>query len=244
MKQLFRTALLLVAFAFCAAAQTPAPALSADVFKLGDREVSIPPPEGFVEAASRSAPMKKFFETAEPHQLDFLAAYVPAQVMEQITRGERPVLAFYTRVAISKNLRGVVYSQADFSKLVATLHANSAKALDINSPEMRAMLKQQSKDVSALRKEHVGVDLSQPVRLGEIERTASSYGTLELVKATFVHGDTRKERMVLSVACVVRVRERLLLVYTYKLFNSEADADTLRDFTKRWVADILRANAP
>ena len=241
MRRLLWSTLLLVSFALCAAAQTPAP--SDRVFKLGDREVSIPPPEGFVEAASRSAELRKFFEAAEAPMLDFLAAHIQAAVMEQFARGELPDLDFYTKVAVSKRLREVTYSREEFSKLVATISSDSPRLLDFDSPEMRALLKQQSKNVSAVIQEHMQASLSKAVSLGEIERTANSYGRLSLTKVTTELGDTRQEKLLLSGGCAVLVRGRVVWVYTYKTFNSERDADELRAFTKRWLAEILRANS-
>lgn len=241
MKRLLLSALLLLVFALCAAAQTTTTP-SVNVFRLGDREVSIPPPAGFVEAASRSEAVRKFFETAEAPMLDFLAAYLPAQLMEQLERGETREMDFYTRVAVSKRLREVNYSPQDFSKLVATLRSDGMKALDFNSPEIRALLKQQNEKLSELLQQHMQTDLSQPTSLGEIENTANTYGKLLLVKVTYERDDIRKEKMLLSGACAVRVGERLVWVYTYKAFNSEKDADELRAFTKRWLAEIVRAN--
>ena len=240
MRRLLQSSLLLFALAAVAAAQTPAPA--GNLYRMGDRTVSIPPPEGFVEATSRSETVKKFFEATEAASLDLLAVHLSAGDMEKIARGEFSDLGFYTKVSVSKALRAAATSQQNFSELVAYLRANNAKVFDLKSPEMQSQLRQQNKGLSDLMKEDSRLDLSQPVNLGEIESTANSYGTLLLMKVKFSRGDKQAERMMVAGASAVRVGDRLVWIYTYKNFESEKDADALRAFTRRWLADIIRAN--
>ena len=238
MKKLLPALLLLAALAAAAAAQAP----SGDTYRLGDREVSIPPPAGFVEATSRSPFVKKFFEATEAPALDLLAVHLTTADMEKIARGEYSNLGFYTKISVSKNLRVRDVSQEYFSRLVATMRANSEKLLDFNRPEMRAQLKHQNKGLSDLLKENAQMDLSQPVKLGEIEGTPNSFGLLMLIKVTFGTGGEQNETMMVVGSSAVRVRGRVVWVYTYRAFKSDRDADELRAFTQRWLADILRAN--
>lgn len=252
MKSFFLTLLIFAAGAAHAPAQTPraqqqppqpASGASEHLYRLGDHDVSIPPPEGFVEAASRSEELKKFFEATEAKELDTLAVHLPAEVMEKVARGEHPFLEFYTKVSVSKQLRSMDQSQADFSGIVSYLRANNAKLFNLKSPEMQSQLKQQNKNLTELLKSDAKFDLSQPVSLGEIESTENSYGVLMLMKLKLNVGDEQLEKMIIGGTSAVRVKNRLVWIYTYRVFNSEKDSDVLRDFTKRWLADILRANA-
>lgn len=249
MKSLFLTLLIFAAGADAAPAQTPrarqqqpASRASEHLYRMGDRSVSIPPPQGFVEASSRSENVKKVFEATEATALDMLAVHVSAEVMEKIARGEYPELEFYTKVSVPKRLRSVEQSQADFSNIVSYVRANNAKVFDFKSPEMQSQLKHQNKSLSELLKEDTRFDLSQPVNLGEIENTANSYGVLLLTKLKIQSDSKQLEKVLVSGASAVRVKNRLVWIYTFRTFNSDKDADILRDFTKRWLADIVRAN--
>jgi len=239
MKSIF---LLLLTFA-AGATQARAQASPSQLYRFGEREVSIPAPEGFVEATSRSETVKKFFEATEAPALDLLAVHLPSDVMEKIARGEYPDLEFYTKVSVSKDLRAADSSAADFSNLVSYLRANSAKVFDFKSPEMQSQLNHQNKSLSELLKQDSKLDLSKPANLGEIESTPNSYGVMLLTKVKLKSGSEEKERLLISGASAVRVKNRIIWIYTYRAFNSENDADILRAFTKRWLADIVRANA-
>lgn len=211
-------------------------------YRLGDKTVAVPPPAGFVEATSRSETVKKFFSATEAAELDLLAVHVPADVMGRIERGAAPDLLFFTKVSVSKQLRGHAATPEFFAGLAAYMRANNAKLFDMNSPEMRAQMKRQSKNLTDLLKERTAVDLSQPVLLGELEGTPNSFGTLVVMTFNFQSGGQQARRTLVSGISAVRVKERVLWVYTYKAFNSDKDADDLRAFTKGWLADIIRAN--
>jgi hypothetical protein len=240
MKSSLLALLLLLASACAAAAQTPAP--PADAYALGDRKVFIPPPAGFVEATSRSEKIKKFFAATESPELDLLAVHLPAADMERMARGEVFDLGFYTKVSVSKRLRAADSPREYFAQLVAHLRANSPKVLDFKRPEMQSQLKHMNKGLSEMLKENAEIDLSQPVNLGEIQNTARSFGLLLLLQVKFAAGGAQTEKMLVAGTSAVWVRDRIVWVYTYRAFNSDKDADDLRAFTRRWLAEIVSAN--
>ena len=237
-KQLLLSVPLLFTFALCAAAQTPA----GDSYRMGSREVSIPPPAGFVEATSRSEAIKRLFEATEAPALDLVAVHVPSDVMERVGRGEPREFDLYTKVSVPKGLRGKDFSRADLASLVRYLRSNAGKVFDLKGPLMQKQMKHQNKGLTDLLKEDTRLDLSQPVNLGEFESTPDSYGTLLLMKVNFKSGSYQKEGLLAAGASALRVRNRLVWIYTYRKFDSEKDADELRAFTKRWLAEIRRAN--
>jgi hypothetical protein len=238
MKSFLLSLLLLMSCAAAAAAQAPA----GNSYRLGDRDVSIPPPGGFVEAASRSEAIRKLFEVTESPALDLLAVHIPSDVMEQVARGEHRDFEFYTKVSVSKGFREKDFSREDLAGLVAILRANASKLFDFNRPEMQKQFKHQDKGLTDLLKTDSKLDLSQPVNLGEIDSTPDSYGMLMLMKVKFQSGSYQKEGLLVGGASAVRVKNRLVWIYTYRKFDSEKDADVLRAFTKQWLAEILRAN--
>jgi hypothetical protein len=238
MKSLLLSLLLLAASTAGAAAQTPA----GNSFRLGDREVSIPPPGGFVEAASRSEAVRKFFTATESPALDLLAVHLPSDVMEQVARGEPRNFEFYTKVSVSKAFREKDSSREDLASIVSALRANASKLLDFNRPEMRKQFRHQDKGLTDLLKKDTKLDLSQPINLGEIDSAPDSYGMLLLMKVKFQSGSYQNEVLLVGGVSMVRVRSRLVWIYTYRKFDSEKDADVLRAFTKQWLAEILRAN--
>ena len=55
-------------------------------------------------------------------------------------------------------------------------------------------------------------------------------------------GDNEVSTPILGGLSFVRVKRRMIYVYTYRKYESKTDAVILRDFTRKWVGQILAAN--
>lgn len=223
--------------------QEPSGEASSMIVQLGTKSVVIPSPEGFGEAASQLEIAKRFFSATEDPNLDVLAVHMPTETIARIKQGESFDLPFYTKVSISKRNRELDYSSKDFSSLVSHMQSRGGRILDLDSPEMKAKAKAQNKALSELLKQEATLDLSQPVNLGVIENTQNSYGVLILLKVRFQSGSAQKEQLMVSSATFMRLNQRLIFVYTYRIANTKEDTDILRDFTRKWLSQILKANA-
>jgi|GEM_PF-895964 len=223
--------------------QEPSGAASSMVIQLGTKSVVIPSPEGFGEATSQLEAIKRFFAATEDPNLDPLAIHMPFETIVRLKQGEYFDLPFYTKVSIAKKNREIDYSVKDFSSLVSYMKAGGGRILDMDSPEMKAMMKDQNKSLSELLAQEVTIDLSQPVNLGVIEQTQNSYSVLILIKIKFQSGSAQKEKLMVSSATLMRLNQRLIFVYTYRHADTKEDTDILRNFTRKWVAQILKANA-
>jgi hypothetical protein len=215
---------------------------SNSIFQLGNKTVVIPPPVGFEEASSQSAEVKRIFSVTEDVNLDLLAVHLPTELMEKIRQGTKEPFSLYTKVSVPKRLREVDTSPTDFSSFVSSIQANSAQALDPDSPTMKAIKKAQDKNLTELLEQEAKIDFGKPVYLGEVVKTPSSYGSLLLFKTKTQIGDTLKEVAFVGGLGMVRVKQRIVFIYTYKLFSSGEDIELLRDFTKKWLAEIVKAN--
>lgn len=211
-------------------------------YQLGNKRIIIPSPQGFVEAASKIEAVKTFFSATEDPNLDLLAVHLPEEIVDKVKGGKIDRLAYYTKVSVSKRLRERDFSQSDFSGLVSNIQTNSAKVFDLNSPGNKLALNNLNKNLSNLSGQDVQIDFSTPVNLGEIVKTPEQYGALLLVK-TKTHIEGKEEELILLAgASLIRVRERLIFVYTYRAFNSDKDIEIIRGFTRQWLDEIVKAN--
>lgn len=215
---------------------------SSSSFRLGNKIVIIPPPAGFEEATSQSEEVKRIFTVTEDESLDLLAVHLPAELMDKIRRGVKEPLSFYTKVSVSKRLRAVNTSPTDFSYIVSSIQANNTQVFNPDSPIMKSIKKAQDRNLTELLEQEATIDFSKPVNLGEIVKTPTSYGNLFLVKTKFQTGELQKEIVIVSGMGIVRVRQRVVFVYTYKVFTSAEDIELLRDFNKKWLGEIVKAN--
>ena len=75
-------------------------------------------------------------------------------------------------------------------------------------------------------------------RIAELERQPKSATTLALAAVSMGERKTN----ILATTSLLHMRHRLLMVYTYRVFETAKDPTILQDFTKEWVRSSLAAN--
>jgi hypothetical protein len=86
--------------------------------------------------------------------------------------------------------------------------------------------------------ERTGISVTEPVNMGVFDRTPASFSGL---LASRVKSGSRAMNVVTSTTFVF-LKERLVNVYVYRKFETEADRTALQDFTKAWIRRIIAAN--
>ncbi len=214
------------------------------VFQLGNQATRIPAPAGFEEAASQFEKIKNHFTATEAPDNDMLAVHLPRADCEKLRAGEFGPFDFYTKVSIRRGVRDEDYSAARFANLVSTFRQSGSQILDINGPTMKGILERLDQSLSELSQQETEIDLSQPVNLGEFDTRPNVYSVMLLINFKTKVGDTEASVPVLGGLSYVRIKQRLVYVYTYRKYKSGTDVQILRDFTKRWIGQILAANPP
>jgi hypothetical protein len=221
------------------AAYTPA---QTPTFQLGAQVVTIPAPAGFEEAASQFEQIKNHFTVTEAPDNEMLAIYLPSADCEKLRAGEFGPFNFYTKVSIRRAVREQDYPAERFAQLVTAFRQNGAQILDVNGPVMKAATERLDKGLTVLSQQETQVDLSQPVNLGEFDTRPNVYSVMLLLNVTTTTADDRATVPILGGLSYIRVKQRLVYVYTYRRYDSKADASILRVFTTDWINKILAAN--
>ena len=230
----------IVGIAASAPAQTPKTKEAS--FQLGTQVVTIPAPAGFEEAASQFENIKNHFTLTEAPDNDMLAIYLPSADCDKLRAGEFGPLNFYTKVSIRRAVRDQDYPTERFAQLVTAFRQNGAQILDVNGPLMKAATARLDKSLTELSQQETQVDLSQPVNLGEFDTRPDVYSVMLLLNFTTTTADGQTTVPILGGLSYIRVKQRLVYVYTYRRYNSKADASILRVFTTDWINKILAAN--
>jgi hypothetical protein len=213
-----------------------------DTYRLGTANVVIPSPAGFEEATSQLERVKAVLEATESPLNDLLASHMPSETIARMKRGEAVTPEFYTKVSVLKQMRAANISPADFASLVSAFRSSFGQVLDPEGPQMKSILKNVENGLNGLTDEKTTVGLSQPVNLGEFENQPNAFGMLILMTMKFQTGDRQVEAPLVCAASFVRVKQRVLFVYTYRRYKSAEDREAVRRFTKQWLGQILAAN--
>jgi hypothetical protein len=232
----------IVSLGVTASASAQASKTKPATFQLGAQVLTIPAPAGFEEAASQFEQIKALFNSTEDPGNDMLAIYLQSADCEKLRAGGSGPFNFYTKVSIRRGVREEDHSAARFAQLVAAFRQNGAQILDVNGPVMKAATERLDKSLTELSKHETQVDLSQPVNLGEFDTRPDVYSVMLLLNFTRTTADGEASVPILGGLSFIRVKQRLVYVYTYRRYQSKADAAILRIFTTDWISKILAAN--
>jgi len=242
--QLLVVVMVVLAFSVAAWAQDHEPIVKISVFSVsvGDRAISIPPPEGFEEASSQFQRVKARFEATEAPQNDVLAVHLPTGDCNLARRGERPTFEQYTKVSVLRAGRQQSITPAFFAHIVSEFRKNDSTYLDMDSPKMQEMFKQWDRELSKLESKDLKLDLSQPRKLGEFDVRQNVYSLMLLMNLNVGAEGQQTTIPMLASMTYLLVKDKVIFVYTYKRYHSRTDVATLKDFTTKWNNSILAAN--
>jgi hypothetical protein len=235
-------AALAVLFVLGPAVVAQTPKTDATVFQLGAQATKIPAPAGFEEAASQFEKIRNHFTATEAPDNDMLAVHLPRADCDRLRAGEFGPFDFYTKVSIRRAVRDEDYSAERFASLVSTFRKSGAQILDINGPTMKGIVEHLDKSLSELSQQSTQVDLGQPVNLGEFDTRPNVYSVMLLMTFKTKSGDETVSVPILAGLSYVRIKQRLVYVYTYRKYKAGTDVQVLRDFTREWIGQILAAN--
>jgi hypothetical protein len=211
-------------------------------FQLGDQIITIPDPNGFEEAASQFDSIKERFTSTEAPGNDMLAVHLRQADIARLRAGDFPLFNFYTKISMRSANRDVDFSGQDFAQLVARMRKDGSRIFDPNSPSMKETLEKINKSLTELNREETQVGLSQPVNLGEFDSRQNVYSLMLLLNFTSEIGAKKTTTHIVGSLSYVLVKQKLLYVYTYRKYESQADTVVVRDFARRWIGQILAAN--
>jgi hypothetical protein len=237
-------AALAILFGMSASVVAQTPKSSVAVFQLGTQATRIPAPDGYEEAASQFKIIKDQFTSTEAPENDMLAVHLTHVDCEKLRAGELTSFNSNTKVSIRRAIRDEAYSAERFANLVVEFRKSGAQMLDVNSQIMKDAVKRLDQSLSKTTQQETEVDMIQPVNLGEFDTRPNVYSVMIMLNFKTKIADREVNVPILSGLSYVRVGQRMIYVYTYRKYKSAADVQVLRDFTRKWIGQILAANQP
>jgi len=245
----FRSARLLIAAALLFAAASSAPKQQhapsqgkTSSVRLGDHVIFIPDPEGFEEATQFERFKERLVATEAP-ALDTLFGHMPISDCELLRKGLAPTYNHYTKVSVLRAQRDMDITRQLMSYAVHGYRVSAGAVLDPNSPEMKSVIKQIDRELTDIDSKETKVDFSKPLQLGEFDQRPDVNSFLLLITVKINSGGTVATLPMLTSASFVRVNERLIYVYVYKRYQTEADYEAVKQFTRQWTTSIVAANS-
>lgn len=209
--------------------------------QIGEQQVSIPLPDGFVELTSDMSP---YYESLgayiNPGNTRFLTL-IKAEDAEAINSGELIELGPYINVETQKSIHNLTVTPAQFETLRSTMRTQIASAYTKAKKAMPSIIADGNSSLSEQ------FDLEVAVRLGGVvplpvhfdDETTIAHSILMTVHSS-VEGEGVVESVVAATTTVLFVKNKILFLYTY---GNETELNWTREASQQWAQSILRVNS-
>lgn len=207
--------------------------------KVGEQNLNIPLPTGFVDTATAAPQLKQLGEKQFVSEGSRLLVYgVEQSGLERMKKGQGAPIQRYLQVQVPKQLEGASATPADFAdvkKLV--MQQNPA----LGKPENQ-LFKLPKGKLGALTDEKAKqAQPGSPLTLGLLSDDERSLTTLTLTRYETKAGTTGSVS-VLTAASQVLVKDKLLHFYLYADYLKPGDAELLRETLETWLKAVRLAN--
>lgn len=220
-------------------ASAPANGFSAT---LGDKVIALPAPDGFEEVASQFERMKTLFAASEPQENDLVAVYMPVSDIDLLKKGQAPAYKKYMKVSVIRATRSFAALPSDFAGFVDYVRKNNATIFKPNTGKIDEVLAQVDQAMSKELSKDISVKYTQNTNLGDFDNRPNVYSNLLLM---FFKTQTEGKEIttpVLASLNLLHIKQRVIMVFAYKRYEAKADTDELKQFTTKWINQILAAN--
>jgi hypothetical protein len=200
--------------------------------RVGAVSIAIPSPTN--DLAEPGPDYRVIFETFAPTSNRLVAAFVPQDKMDAIRKGNAPPMDEYALVEVARRSEFTDIDSAAFQRIAEELAKQFGGDLSQFSSKGQEEI---NRNLKALAKS-VSVTIDKPVPLGVFFSMTNAIGVGSIAPYN-VNGVTTRR-----VGCMafVRVRGRVLSVFTYAAYKDEGTAMSVKTTSEQWARAILKAN--
>jgi hypothetical protein len=200
--------------------------------KAGGVPLVLPAPPGdFVEVGDRLR--STFFELLVPSPNRLLTAYTPPSKIDLIGKVKDPGLDWYGMVEVPRLAEYTDFTPDTFEEVV--------QAMDTSLGKVAAEQTGNAMDEINLRLKELG---GKPIEIGHQEMLGSFFREADAAGYGMLTGFKREEKtltMTIGMAAV-RVKQRLILAYIFRKYESPETVALLRKDLGSWADSILAKN--
>lgn len=222
---------------------TLAIAAGAAPVKVGALSIEMPAPPGTAEISEQLPTLRSVMESVIPQTHRVLAIFAaPDDAKRVMMSGDS--LTSYMMVVVPRDLENFDIGDADFENLVAMSKAQLPSLDELMKKQNETFAQRATDAISEKTATKVDVQLGETKILGLYadEKDWMGIGMLLGVKVA-VPGKEERSRTLAGAVNTVHVRQRVLFLYVYHGYETDADRKWTEDSSRTWVKSTLDANA-
>jgi hypothetical protein len=169
---------------------------------------------------------------------EILAVHLPDAMLEKFMMGEDRDLEFYTKASIARPARTLEFTREMFADYVVKMERNFHAYLEPDGDMLQRVKGNAERGMTRYWGSGERVALNQPKSLGFFEKSDDVFSAMLFVNVAV----GKKKYPLLVTTSSLRINDRLVFLYAYRMSASAKDAEALRAFTRAWTAAVIAAN--
>ena len=207
---------------------------------VGDRQIDLPVPEGYVELTPAMSP---YYETMRayisPRNVRYLML-VDASWADALSRGQAGDLVRFMNVETAKKISALSISSADFGEIRSDIRDQNDETFSEVKRQLPEILDKGnakvSEELNTKVVAKVGGFVPLPVHLDSDDAIAYS---MYVTAGGSVNGQDLNNTVLAATALVLHVKDKVLFLYVYA---PEPELEATRALSAGWARDIVAAN--
>lgn len=221
----------------------PAISASSVVEIVGGIPIAFPAPPGFTDASSISKDLLGVGEAITPPTNRLLALFISEPDIKRVASGKSATLRRYFMAQTLRKLESTNVSARDFAKLREMFKQQQSDLLERNRSKTQQNLDAALRQlVRKFRDPSLAVKVGEILPLGIFHDRDSSVGMVALAKYSFmIDGKTEEIPMAMAMMAAL-VKGRVIYLYTYSVYKSNADFEWALSVSEQWVSTVASVN--
>lgn len=200
--------------------------------RVGAVSIDIPPPTK--DLVEPGPDYRVIFEPLAPVSNRLIAAFVPQDKMDTVHKGNVPPMNEYALVEVARRTEFTEIDPASFQQIAVVLGKQFGGDLNQFAKDGQEEINHNLKALGA----SPSVTIDKPVTLGIFFAMPNAIGVGSITPYN-VNGVTTR---MAGCFAVLRVRGRILSVFTYAAYKDEATVLWVKTTSEQWARAILKAN--
>lgn len=211
---------------------------------VGDVQVLLPLPTGFVETSASSPDLWRTAQMFGTETTRTLSHYVLAIEFDTYKKGHSVVFSEYSFVKTPRQAEKLIATQSQFDKLRVDSIRSLTELIKSVEPSVASQIEKLSKDKDLSQRLETPLRLRigdvVPVSINANRNNFVSYTVLSRLEATLPEGKSSNTWVQTVSACLIK--GKVILMYTYRLFRGPQDIAASREYGELWAKHLFLSN--
>lgn len=215
-------------------------AVFAESFDIGGKEITIPPPDGYVRVTKEMGAVYRVNQKMFDPMNDLLAYYISESDAAIAMEGDVPSNERTFKLKVNKKIKGMVVGSQDFAEFKSMTKKQNQETLESIKSKLPGIFKKTSEGISKEFDLDIALQISQAIPLDPHYESENAIAYSMYFNYGVAVEGSQKKFAVSATATYVNVSGRVIFLYCYA---PKDELEWTRNASKVWTESVMASNS-